>query len=68
MDDSENNPVRVKFENNATVWNIVNADLELMVVEEEDSEYFIVEYDDQDEWEAALTRFDGMVDYQVLPS
>lgn len=61
--------VRVKFKNTEEIWNKVVVDgdeKEMFVVDEENSNEFIVEYESDADWVAAMLRFNGMVEYQVL--
>lgn len=58
--------VRVSFPMREDVWNKVVIDArELMSVAEELSDTFVVEYDNPESFNAAVARFDGMVEYTV---
>ena len=58
----------VKFPMTEHNWNIVvNLAKESMCVESEDLESFVVEYDTEEAFHAALTRFDGLIDFEENP-
>ena len=60
-------PIRVKFHMSEPVWNaVVVENEEDMSVEHEGMDSFTVEYVNQDQFDSALARFDGMIHYIVL--
>lgn len=60
-------PVRVKFVNDRETWRqVVEESGEVMFVDDEDNECFIAEYGNQAEFNEALARFQGMIQYEVL--
>ncbi len=64
---NQTNPVRVEYELDRDTWgNVVEESGEVMYVDEENSDTFIVEYANQSEFNAALERFQGMVKYKVV--
>ena len=62
--------VRVEFNNDPETWNTVIVDSvendENPYVDEEKLDTFVVEYETQDEFDRAVNRFNGMVEYKVL--
>ncbi len=62
--------VRVEFSNDPETWNTVIVDSvendENPYVDEEKLETFVVEYETQDEFNRAINRFNGMIEYKVL--
>ena len=62
--------VRVEFSNDPETWNTVIVDSvendENPYVDEEKLDTFVVEYETQDEFDRAVNRFNGMVEYKVL--
>ena len=62
--------VLVEFSNDPETWNKVIVDSvendENPYVDEERLETFVVEYETQDEFDRAVNRFNGMVEYKVL--
>ena len=59
-------PVRVKYVNDRDTWQqVVEESAEIMFVDEEGMEHFIAEYANRDEFDHALARFKGMVQYEV---
>lgn len=62
--------VRVEFSNDPETWNTVIVDSvendENPYVDEEKIDTFVVEYETQDEFDRAVNRFNGMVEYKVL--
>lgn len=51
-----------------SIWNkvVVESTGENAVVDEENSICFVMEYDSQADFDKALTRFEGMIEYTVL--
>lgn len=59
--------LRVRFENSEHIWNTVVVDAnELVVVDEETNDHFIAEYMSRDEFDKAVARFNGMIEYEIL--
>ncbi len=61
--------VQVKFPMHDAIWGIVIIDAqpgEAPVVEHEDMEHFLVEYETREQFEQALERFEGMVAYEEI--
>lgn len=63
-----NKPIRVRFPMTESIWNkvVVESTGENAVVDEENSICFVMEYDSQADFDKALTRFEGMIEYTVL--
>lgn len=61
--------VQVKFPMHDAIWGIVIIDAEEgeePVVEHEDLEHFIVEYETREQFHQALERFEGLVAYEEI--
>lgn len=57
----------VRFPMTEHNWNVVvNLAKESMCVEREDLESFVVEYDTEEDFHAALIRFDGWIEYEEI--
>ena len=57
----------VKFLSTEEVWSeVVLNSQEIQVVEFENSEFFMVRYLNDEEFGKAVTRFDGMIEYEVI--
>lgn len=59
-------PVRVRFKMDRDTWNKVVTFEEDMTVNAENAEHFVVEYDTEHDFTAAINRFHGLVEYQRL--
>ncbi len=61
--------VLVKFPMHDAIWGIVIIDAapgEAPVVEHEDMEHFLVEYETREQFNQALERFEGLVAYEEI--
>lgn len=59
--------MQVKFPMNEQVWDaVVTNSVENMFVESQGVDSFIVEYDTEEDFIAALERFEGVVEYEEL--
>lgn len=61
--------VLVKFPMHDAIWGIVIIDAasgENPVVEHEDMEHFLVEYETREQFHQALERFEGLVAYEEI--
>lgn len=61
-------PVRVRYAMTESTWNLVMVEPSsvLRVVDEENSDSFVVEYESRADFEHELSRFGGMLEYEVL--
>ena len=59
-------PVRVRFSMDRETWDKVVTFEENYDVEVETQTHFVIAYANEREFNAALRRFDGMVEYQKL--
>jgi len=59
-------PVRVRFQMDRDTWNKVVTFEEEITVEDTSTEHFIVSYDTEHDFTAALNRFHGLVPYERL--
>lgn len=59
--------MQVKFPLNDNTWEVVVTDSnEQMYVESEGQDFFIVEYENENDFVNALNRFEGLVEYEEL--
>ncbi|EKD22561.1 MAG: hypothetical protein ACD_84C00045G0003 [uncultured bacterium] len=65
---NNNGPVSAKFSNTADIWNkvVVEGLQEEKFVAEEDAETFIVEYGSREDFNNAVFRFNGEIEYTEL--
>jgi len=63
---SKSAPVRVRFSMDRATWNKVVTFEEDFEVDAETQEHFVIVYANEAEFNAALTRLGGLVEYQRL--
>ncbi|MNU19647.1 hypothetical protein D3C71_78800 [compost metagenome] len=59
-------PVRVRFKMDRDTWSKVVTFEEDMTVDAENSEHFLVEYETEHDFTAAINRFQGLIPYERL--
>lgn len=68
---NESQVLRVRFPMTASIWNLVVVDCPRSiagVVDEENSDSFTMEYDSQSFFDRELSRFQGLIPYEILPA
>lgn len=62
-------PLCVRYPMNQQTWDKVVVDTQVaLTTDQENLEFFIVEYESRTDFESECARFEGMVEYKELPT